>query len=67
MLIGERAARVSCPYQNKLRGHGTRVKLARGRVGKLARWRGELVQGASWQVGMLARGDARTRRSRAPT
>ena len=45
MLIGERAARVSCPYQiiQGTRGQGdmgtrgARVKLARGHVGKLAR------------------------------
>jgi hypothetical protein len=55
------------------RGHGdkgARVKLARGQVGKLARWQGEISSGgelARWHVGEGRGKDTRTARSAAPT
>ena len=60
MLIGERAARVSCPYQNKLRGQGTRVKLARGRVSKGGA--SETREGTCGQGDTVTRGEAEIQR-----
>ena len=67
MLIGERARRVTCPYQNKLRGQGTWPQATRGHVGKWARWQGVVLGRDAVAPLLLEIKDTRTARSAAPT